>query len=143
MTYERVYSLWDYYDGPRTGIADYRGRPHHYSSEWSATEDGYADTFILTPISDEALQLALEYERIWRKWRSAFDRGAVSQDSHPALPGQNQRFVELQSTLDKLVEEAPDDLRIRATGDFRPRKAKKNMSSATPKELEVEWREAD
>jgi len=32
--YERVYTMTDYYDGPRKGIADFEGRPHLYEAEW-------------------------------------------------------------------------------------------------------------
>jgi hypothetical protein len=30
MTFEAVHAVWDYFDGPRTGLADYRGRPHYF-----------------------------------------------------------------------------------------------------------------
>jgi hypothetical protein len=32
--FEKVYTMTDYYDGPRRGIADFDGRPHFYDSEW-------------------------------------------------------------------------------------------------------------
>lgn len=31
--FERVYSH-DWYDGPRTGVADYKGQPPLFASEW-------------------------------------------------------------------------------------------------------------
>jgi hypothetical protein len=45
--FEAVHSVDEYYDGPRTGIADYHGRPHVYRSvyldhvEWNADEDRF------------------------------------------------------------------------------------------------------
>lgn len=37
--FETVHILTDWYDGPRRGIADYRGRPHLFESEWSDGKD--------------------------------------------------------------------------------------------------------
>ena len=50
--FEPVESVDDYYDGPRAGIANFRGQPHAYrslyldSSEWNPDED----RFELTPL---------------------------------------------------------------------------------------------
>lgn len=82
MAFERVYTVWDYYDGPRSGIAEYRGQPHHYNCEWNETKDDYAATFVLTPIDQQTLTLAMEQWAIWRQWQDAFHRGEVPQSTH-------------------------------------------------------------
>jgi hypothetical protein len=51
--------MTDYYDGPRQGVADYRGRPHLYESQWSDIDSDQEDTFLLTPITAETFKLAL------------------------------------------------------------------------------------
>ncbi len=33
LNYEQVFTVLDYYDGPRSGIANYNGAPHFY--EWN------------------------------------------------------------------------------------------------------------
>lgn len=33
--YERFYTVLDYYDGPRKGIADFQGKPHLYETNIS------------------------------------------------------------------------------------------------------------
>jgi hypothetical protein len=78
MAFERVYSVWDYYDGPRSGIADYSGRPHYFLSEWNDIGENYTEIFIVVPIDSETLTLMLEMEQIWREWEAAFHRGEVS-----------------------------------------------------------------
>jgi hypothetical protein len=38
MIWCRVYTVNDYYDGPRPGIADYQGRPHAYESQFNESQ---------------------------------------------------------------------------------------------------------
>jgi hypothetical protein len=33
--FEKVYTVTDFYDGPRGGIANFRGHPHVYESLWN------------------------------------------------------------------------------------------------------------
>lgn len=49
MGYERVYAVWDLYDGVRTGIADLEGMPHYFASQLDESADDYADSFKLYP----------------------------------------------------------------------------------------------
>jgi hypothetical protein len=54
--FEPVYEVDDYYDGPRSGIAEYRGVRHRFRSVvWPAGErwDPDADRFELVPESGE------------------------------------------------------------------------------------------
>src|SRR5262249_53520699 len=99
MAFERVYTVWDYYDGPRTGISAFGGQPHHYECEWNQNKQDYADTFVLTPIDQDTLALAMEQWSIWREWEDAFQRGEVLQSTHPGLPGAHSRYAELDATL--------------------------------------------
>jgi len=95
--FERVHTMTDYYDAPREGIADFHGRPHHYSPkepEW--WNDG---VYELRPIDDETFELALEHWTIWRRWEIAFHEGRTDLDTHPALPGDRARLEELEALL--------------------------------------------
>ena len=132
MAFERVFTVDDYYDGPRAGIASYQGRPHHYLCEWDEARDDYSDTFRLTPIDEETFSLAMEQWSIWEQWESAFRRGEVAQSTHPALPGSNRRYAELQRTIEALLASRPT-LSDRKRGTFR-------SSAAAGKE--VEWSDA-
>src|SRR5579862_5121611 len=100
MPFERVYTIWDYWDGPRSGIASYEGQPHHYQCEWDEAADDYSDTFALTPIDEETFSLAMEQWSIWQQWQKAFHGGEVPGATHPTLPGSNPQCVELQSRIE-------------------------------------------
>ena len=46
MAFERVYSVLDYYDGPRAGIANFQGEPHYFICGWDE-RTGAAEDFVL------------------------------------------------------------------------------------------------
>ena len=82
--FEPVESVDDYYDGPRAGIANFRGQPHAYrslyldSSEWNPDED----RFELTPLKSGCLtrcRSPAEFlTRHWRPgWSGAMRLGAL------------------------------------------------------------------
>ena len=81
MTYERVHTVWDYYDGPREDLADYRGPPHRYKCEWDEATDDWADTFGLTPVDAETFRLEMARWHIWRTWERAFHSGQAAKDA--------------------------------------------------------------
>ncbi len=142
MAFERIYTVWDYYDGPRSGIAVYLGQPHHYSCEWNKVADDYAEWFLLTPIDGEALALALEQWKIWREWERKFHRGEVLQSTHPALPGQHPRYEELGVTLKAHIATL-SGTRIRARARFRAQSGQEKIVPGVMRELEVEWSDAE
>lgn len=129
MAFERVFTVNDYYDGPRSGIASYQGQPHHYFCEWDEARGDYSHTFRLTPVDEETFSLAMEQWSIWEQWDAAFQRGEVAQSTHPALPGSNPRYEELQHSIEARLAARPA-IRERKRGTFR--------SSAQAGE-EVEW----
>jgi hypothetical protein len=70
--FEIVYTLTDWYDGPRRGIADYHGQPHLFESDWKDGENLDADTFLLMPIDKDTFSFALEDWAIWRRMGDSF-----------------------------------------------------------------------
>ncbi|MCG8588701.1 MAG: hypothetical protein MJE66_05370 [Proteobacteria bacterium] len=117
--FERVFTVTDYYDGPRTGIANYRDRPHLYVCEWDEAEDDYAETFLLSPVSGAHFLLALEDWEIWLRWERAFHEGRATRESHPALPDDRARHEELAAILKPALVPDPEPA-IRAAAEFRP-----------------------
>lgn len=111
--------MTDYYDGPRKGIADLDGRPHLYESEWDDIGDDYAFTFRLSPVTPDVFALAMESWGIWLRWETAFHRGHTTQDTHPALPDDRARFLELEPLLEAELK-IDDANHVRAQGDFKP-----------------------
>jgi hypothetical protein len=83
--FEIIHSCEDWYDGPRSGIADYQGVPHLFTSEWRDIDSREGDTFLLSPVDAETFRLALENGAIWRRWETAFHQGRTTQDTHPCF----------------------------------------------------------
>jgi hypothetical protein len=135
--FERVYTVHDYYDGPRSGVADYAGRPHHYSCGWDEAADDYAESFALVAIDEGLLHVALEQWRIWKEWEAAFYRGERDRDSHPALPGQDARYAELDREFQVKLAALPVSLHARAM--FRVRPEQEGLPRGVIREMEVEW----
>jgi hypothetical protein len=128
--FERVYTMTDYYDGPRGGIADLDGRPHLYSSPFEFWKDEYEDLYELRPVDGDTLALALEDWEIWLRWEEAFHAGRTAPDAHPALPADRARHDELAPLLAARLAALPRPS-IRARGEFRP--------SGRGRWLEVRW----
>ena len=71
--YEMVYTITDWYDGARAGVADLKGKPHYYECRWDDAQDDWSEIWLLKPIDHETFRLALEDWQIWERWRAAFD----------------------------------------------------------------------
>jgi hypothetical protein len=99
MAWDRVHTVNDYHDGPRLGIADVDGVPHIYEAEFDHSSDEYSDTYFVSPVDESLLALVLEDWEIWLRWDSAFKRGEVSIESHPALPEDRQRHEVLKIAI--------------------------------------------
>jgi hypothetical protein len=99
MAWDRVYTINDYYDGPRLGIADVDGVPHIYEAEFDHSTDAYGDTYFVSPVDEGLLSLVLESWEIWLRWQSAFKQGEASIKSHPALPDDRERHDALKIVI--------------------------------------------
>ena len=108
MSLETVFTVTDYWDGPRKGIANYQGAPHLYECIFDTTEDDYSDLYRLTPIDQQTFRLAMENWEIWLRWRAAFDAGKVTVATHPALPEDKNRHEELKNLLQAVLQSSPN-----------------------------------
>src|SRR5688572_30570390 len=118
MKVERVYTVTDYWDGPRAGIADYDGRPHTFDAVFDDEADAWSDVFVLRPIDAETLALALEAWAIWLRWKATFDTGQTTTDTHPPLPADRARHAELEAAIERRLAARPDEA-VRARALFR------------------------
>ena len=133
MAWDRVYTVNDYYDGPRLGIADVDGVPNVYEAEFDHSTDEYGDTFFVSPVDEGLLALVLEDWEIWLRWHSAFKRGEVTVESHPALPEDRQRHEALKIAIgDRLRVDRAQAKYMRARFETSP------LDGGTT----VEWRRA-
>jgi hypothetical protein len=135
--YESVFTVVEYHDGPRTGIAHFHGQPHFYECIFDDAKDEYLELFRLTPLDKETFQLAMEDWNIWRRWESAFHSGKTDLSSHPALPNEAARHEELKRILDGLLVTNLGNAttrigRIEALGDPR-------LPMGVTRRFQVEW----
>jgi hypothetical protein len=101
--YEAVFTVTDYYDGPRKGVANFRGQPHFYDCIFDDAKDEYSDLYRLTPLSQSIFELAKEDWAIWKRWEAAFHSGKATVESHPALPQDRARHEQIRAILDSVL----------------------------------------
>jgi len=130
--WEAVLTVHDYFDGPRNGIAMYRGSPHAYKCEWDSTADDWSEIFLLSSISDQQLAAVEEDWSIWRRYQARFHAGSLQAgDKHPALAVDWPRHDELRP----VVEQA---LQADRTGAFQAIPAFRGSLEPTH-DFEVRW----
>ncbi len=134
---ERVYSVWDFYDGPRTGVADFSNVPCHFESLWNEELDDFANSYVLRELTASIRETANEYDRIWRTWERRFLAGTTSGETHPK--GTDSRFDELTRILDVEIHQL-EVIGIRVP-EFTAKRGQENLTEGTVKELQVEWLE--
>ena len=137
--FELVFTVGDYYDGPRKGIANYQSKPHFYECIFDEEKQNYSDRFQLTPLGQKSFELAVEAWGIWRRWEIAFHTGKTAIDTHPALPHESARYAQLHKILEPLLV---TDIRtaIVRNGYFEAREGLK-LSKGVMKPLQVRWTE--
>lgn len=114
VEYEKVHTVIEYWDRPRSGIADYNGAPHYYECVFNEPDDEWSTTFLLRPIDAKTFALALEDWQIWRRWETAYYECKVTLESQPALPEDLKRHAEISVLLrDKFVVDPDKDLSCR------------------------------
>jgi hypothetical protein len=118
--FERVYTVYDWWDGPRAGFADFRGKPQAYRSIWREDVDDWDPDhrFALNPVSPETLECAVEAWEIWKRWEEAYYAGMVELNQHPALPEDRDRHNVLTPIVQRALEIKGDGSVI-AIGEFR------------------------
>lgn len=112
--FEEVFTTTDYYDGPRQGIANFRGQPHFYDCIFSDVKQNYTNLYRLTPVAPDLFDLAMEDWEIWERWERAFHAGEAPEDSHPALPADRARHLEIKSVMDVRLKTDTTGCLIRA-----------------------------
>lgn len=136
---EKVHTVWEYYDGPRTGIADYQGKPHYFACTSDDTSHNYyGDSYGLSPIDAETLAFALEQWDLWRKWEHAFYSGKVTEESHPGHGGQDARYDELQGLLQSRLAALPAPC-IHALASFEAEFTSERPPAGVMRPLLVKW----
>jgi len=139
MTFEPVLMIWDIYDGPRTGLAQYKGQPHYFNCLWDEPNDNHSEIFSLSPVDDSFIHSATVQWKIYREWEFKFHTGLVELATHPDNRGINLEYDrlkdELNSRLKKLVE-LPNNF----IPEFRVLPNQDDLPDNVLRNLEASWR---
>jgi hypothetical protein len=116
--WEKIHTVGDYYDGPISGVADLDGVPHLYQKQFSEEEDEFVDRYLVTAIDQELFSLIMKSWSIWLRWRTAFDQGKTTLKTHPVLPEDQERYLELKQAIGDREKPHPERSKI-VDGRFR------------------------
>ena len=133
--YDKVYTVTDYYDGPRAGVGDFNGQPHYYECIFDESL-GFTEVFLLKPIDSETFRLALEDWGIWERWNAAREEGKVGLDTHPALPEDRERHNEISAILQGRLRADPET-HMKPGAEFEATEPKRKGQSIA--KLQVKW----
>ncbi len=106
-SWERIYTINDFHDCPRLGIADFNGKPHVYQSRFDPVEDDWSEEYYVAEISAELFGLVWEDWQIWLRWRAAFNASEAGIETHPALPSERARHEELRAAIGDRLSAPP------------------------------------
>jgi len=101
---EQVLTVEYYWDGPKTGVATFKGEPHVYECVFDDRLDEWSWFYLLKPMDPGTLQLVMEKWQIWLRWEEAHHTGQTTISTHPALPADRPRFMELKGILNSKLE---------------------------------------
>jgi hypothetical protein len=135
--YEEVFTVTDYYDGARQGIANFNNLPHFYECIFDEVGDECSDVYRLTPISQDIFELAKEDWAIFKKWEAAFHAGKSTEKSCPALPQDSARHKQIRAILDSVLK---TDAAVCVTqrGSFK-RLGSEEYPEGVMRPLQVKW----
>ncbi len=119
LDYAPVLAIFDYHDGPVSGVASFRGVPHYFHAVFDDLHDAYSDCYILTPLSREAFEAAEDIWAVFRRWRQAFDAGKANISLHPALPDEADDYQLARRCLEESLA-VGRFAAVRAKGEFQP-----------------------
>ena len=134
--YEPVFTVLEYYDGPRKGIASYKKTPHFFDCIINDKNE-YSEKYLLTPVDDETYQLAMEASEIFRKWEIRFHDSKRASTTTRAYLLDTKKYRAINRVLDKRLVTIPRQAIIR-TGHFevlgRPK-----LPKGVIRPLQVKW----
>jgi len=128
---EQVYVEFEWWDGPRVGIADIGGVPHRFRSVFDESGDDYLDTFIVWSIPPSELELEIAQWCIFVEWNTRFEAGLTDTHSHPGQGGIDARYDELTTRLARARDEAPASAR-RARAQLQPIEREQRYAPSGP-----------
>jgi hypothetical protein len=99
LDFNAIYSVWEYFDRPRSGVVHWRGNPYYFEEQFDDIADDYSGEFKLFPLVPAFMERVTRKEEIWRDWRDRFDRGEARHETHPGHGGIDAEYDALWTWL--------------------------------------------
>ncbi|WP_222932750.1 hypothetical protein [Nocardia yunnanensis] len=90
--FEHVVIELEWYNGPRSGVAQIGGRPHYFDRGDCDADDAGAAEFRVWPASEEAVAWEFEQWAAFVDWDQRYRAGTAGTDSHPGYRGIDARY---------------------------------------------------
>ncbi|GAA4568853.1 hypothetical protein GCM10023193_51340 [Planotetraspora kaengkrachanensis] len=141
LGFERVHIELDWYDGPRSGLADVWGAVHYFQALHDYNHgDAGDDEYFVWPAGPDAFAMESESWQIYVNFAQRHDAGEVGIESHPGGGGVNDRYDELERLLAPHRVTPANGLRLIA--EWRPFDRPNRSADSGPGYM-VKWRRAD
>ena len=117
LLFERVYTIEEWDEGPRSGVASFAGAPHFFRSVGESR-----DRFELTPLPPELFELILEADALFHRWQSGpLTPGITLSDGQAAERDEaRRRYDELRSDIAARMAPLVPVAVMRGDFDFDP-----------------------
>lgn len=102
--WEPVHTVDNFWDRPRSGVADFGGAPHFYDCIFDDDADDWTDRYVLGPLPSTAFATVMEHWALLERWRNALDRGDVTVKSAPVFPEDRSLYTQLRAEIDEVRE---------------------------------------
>ena len=143
MKFEPVIMMWDYFDGARTGMAEFNGIAHYFDGKFDETLIGFPEDYELSPVCDQFLKSAHKQWKIYRDWQFKFRQGLEVQENHPGGRGTNPEYDRLQDELDIGID-ALTPLPDRYIPEFRASATNQDhIPKGAYRDFEAKWRKSN
>ncbi len=138
--FEHVHIELDWYDGPRSGLADVDGIPHYFQAVHDYGRPDEPDgEYLVWPANSTALALEREQWAIFVDWNTRYETGTATVDSHPGHGGINARYDQLTALLAPHRAVPPRARRLAAEWRWQPNNRTTRYHLDGPDYL-VRWR---
>jgi hypothetical protein len=117
LLFEPVYTIDEWDEGPRSGVASFAGVPHYFRSVSESRE-----RFELTPLPREVFDLILEADALFHRWHPGpLTRGDRSVDGAGVVDGaERARYETLQSDIAAALQALKPVAVMHGDFDFDP-----------------------
>jgi hypothetical protein len=116
--FEFVYLIDDWWDGPKSGMADFKGIPHYFERIFDEKKDDWSENYRIRKITEEEQSLLIERTQLFQEWIEE-----SKMNNKPHLLEEHLRYKVINELLKEIRCDFYQDIFF---GSFIPIKSDKN-----------------